>query len=165
MVELPPSDHPVAGEHAPDFTRPLVTDEYWENVSLSALARDAGGVLLVFSPLNWGGKSIYWWDELQARSWDGDDLAVVGIGVSQPFDHQRFIVDRDLEYPLYSDPGNDVATRYDLVHDLDGMAGLEEPRPAIFLLEDDLTVDYAWVATEWPETPPYDELEAAIEGR
>ena len=31
-----------------------------------------------------------------------------------------------------------------------------------FLLEDDRTVAYAWVAEEWPEFPDYDKLEAAV---
>ena len=28
VVELGPADHPEPGETAPDFTRPLVTDEF-----------------------------------------------------------------------------------------------------------------------------------------
>ena len=163
LVPFPASDHPVEGERAPDFTRPLVTEEYWEDVALSDLAGEAGAVLLFFYPLNWGGKSMYWWKEIQGRGWGDDDLAVVGIGISQPFDHQRFIEARDLGYPLYSDPANGVAERYDVVHDLDGMAGIEEPRPATFLLDEDLTVAHAWVADEWPEAPPYDEIESALE--
>lgn len=164
-ITFPPSDHPAEGERAPEFTRPLVTREGWGDVPLSELAADAGAVLLVFYPLNWGGKSMYWWKEIRRRDWGNDDLAVVGLGISQPFDHQRFLERRGLAYPLYSDPGNDVATSYDLVHDLDGMTGVEEPRPAAFLLEDDLTVTYAWVADEWPETPPYDDIEAAMASR
>jgi peroxiredoxin len=42
------------------------------------------------------------------------------------------------------------------------MAGVAEPRPAAFVLDGDLTVTYAWVATEWPEFPDYDAIEAAI---
>nr|WP_246308197.1 redoxin domain-containing protein [Halobaculum salinum] len=161
-VTFPPSDHPVAGERAPEFTRPLVTREGWEDVPLSALASEAGSVLLVFSPLNWGGKSMYWWKEIERRGWGDDDVAVVGLGVSQPFDHQRFLERRDMPYPLYSDPANGVAEAYDVVHDLDGMAGVAEPRPAAFLLDDGLTVSYEWVADEWPETPPYDDVESAM---
>ncbi len=162
LIEFPPSNHPVEGDPVPDFTRPLVTEEYWEDISLSALAENAGSILLVFYPLNWGGKSLYWWTEIQNREWGNADVAVVGVGISQPFDHQRFIEARGLEYPLYSDPGNGVAERYDIVHDLDGMAGIAEPRPAVFLIDADLTAQYVWVADEWPESPPYDEVESAL---
>lgn len=105
VVQFSASSHPVEGEVAPNFTRPLVTAESWADVSLSDLATDAGGVLLVFYPLNWGGKSMYWWKEIQRRGWDAADVEVIGVGISQPFDHQRFIESRDLPYPLYSDPG------------------------------------------------------------
>jgi peroxiredoxin len=43
------------------------------------------------------------------------------------------------------------------------MAGISEPRPAAFVIDGDRTVEYAWVAREWPDFPDYDELEAAIE--
>jgi len=42
------------------------------------------------------------------------------------------------------------------------MAGVSEPRPAVFLVEPDRTVAYAWVAEEWPEFPDYDAVEAAL---
>lgn len=164
LVEFEPSEHPRVGETAPDFTRPLVTDESWEDATLSSIAAESGSVLLVFYPLNWGGKSMFWWTEIANRGWGGPDenVDVVGVGISQPFDHQRFIESRDLPYPLFSDPANGVASAYDVVHDLDGMTGISEPRPAVFLVDADLTVEYVWVADEWPQTPPYDEIEAAM---
>ncbi len=163
LVAFPPSDHPEPGDRAPDFTRPLVTDEYWEDRTLSGLAAESGGVCLLFYPLNWGGKSRYWWSEITERSWPVEEPAVVGVGISQPFDHRRFADFLDLSYPLYSDPRNDVARAYDIVHDLDGMEGIEEPRPAVFVVDEELLVEYAWVAEEWPQSPPFDEVEAAME--
>lgn len=144
LVEFAPSDHPTKGEEAPDFTRPLVSKEYWEDTTLSDLIAKEGRVLLVFYPLNWSGKSVYW----DSRTRMGDELTVVGVGISQPFDHQRFIERRSLQHSLYSDPGNGVAERYGIVHDLDGMTRLSEPRPAMFLIGNELSIDYAWVAGE-----------------
>ena len=164
VYDLPQADPVAVGDPAPDFTRPLVTDEGWEDVALSDLAA-GGGVLLVFYPMDGGGKSIYTWREIAGRDWGDDSLAVAGLSISTPFDHVRFIEDRDLQYPLYSDPQNGVADEFGVVHDLHGMAGMAEPRPAVFLLEEDLTVSYAWVASEWPETPPYDEIEDELAQR
>jgi peroxiredoxin len=163
LPEFPPSDHPTEGERAPDFTRPLVRETYWEDIAFSEFAADVGAALLVFYPLNWGGKSLYWWNEIRERGWGDDGVGVVGVGISQPFDHRRFIEAQGLEYPLYSDPGNGVAREYDVVHDLDGMTGIAEPRPAAFLVDEELTVEYAWVADVWPETPPYDTIEAELD--
>jgi len=52
-----------------------------------------------------------------------------------------------------SDPGADVIDAYGLAHDIDGMTGIAETRPAVFLLDADRTVEYAWVASEHPEFP------------
>ncbi|WP_409348387.1 redoxin domain-containing protein [Natronorarus salvus] len=163
VVPFPPSKHPQEGETAPEFTRPLVTTEGWEDRSLSELVAESGSVLLFFTPLDWGGKSLYWWREVGRRGWGGDDLAVVGVAIGQPFDHQRFVESRERPYPLFSDPANGVAEAYDVVHDLDGMTGVSEPRPAVFVVGEDREVEYAWVAGEWPEVPPFDEIATAIE--
>jgi len=39
------------------------------------------------------------------------------------------------------------------------MAGISEPRPAVFLLDEDRTIEYTWVAQQEPEFPDYDEIE------
>ena len=163
VVELGEPTHPEPGDEAPDFTRPLVTDEFWADASLSDLLDD-GPVLLVFYPMNWGGKSIYTWNEIRDREW-GDGVQVAGVSIGTPFDNGRFIEAREMDYPLFSDPANGVADRYGISHELDGMTGIAEPRPAMFLIDRDRMVTYSWVATEWPETPPYDEIEGVIEAR
>ncbi|MFW5918045.1 MAG: redoxin domain-containing protein [Haloferacaceae archaeon] len=160
VVALPEADHPEEGDTAPDFERPLVTDEYWVDRRLSELT-DRGPVLLVFYPMDGSFPATYIWNELRDRTL-GELVTVVGVSISTPYAHKRLIEERGMDYLLFSDPGNGVAEAYGVDHDLDGMAGVSEPRPATFLLEDDRTVAYAWVAREWPEFPDYDELEAAV---
>ncbi|MFC6990022.1 redoxin domain-containing protein [Haloplanus sp. GCM10025708] len=160
VVELGDTDHVAEGDTAPDFTRPLVNDEYWEDASLSDLT-DEGPVLLVFSPMDGAFPATYVWNELRDREL-GDRLTVVGLSISTPYAHKRLVEERGMDYRLFSDPSNAVAREYGIEHDLDGMAGIEEPRPAAFVLDADRTVEYAWVATEWPEFPDYDELERQV---
>jgi peroxiredoxin len=163
VTELAPTDHVRTGETAPDFTRPLVNEGYWEDASLSELT-DRGPVLLHFHPMDGDFVPVYVWQEIVERGWArSHDVTPVGVSISTPYEHKSFIREWDLPFALFSDPANDVADRYGVVNDLDGMAGVEEPRPAIFLLADDRTVEYAWVASEWPEFPEYDDVEAAIE--
>jgi len=103
------------------------------------------------------------WNELRERAFDEhSDIQVIGLSISTPYEHMAFIDDRKIDYPLFSDPQNGVAEQYDIVNDLDGMAGLSEPRPAVFVVDSELTIQYAWVAAEWPEFPEYDELEDAL---
>ncbi|MFB6108064.1 MAG: redoxin domain-containing protein [Haloplanus sp.] len=161
VVDLPETDHVAEGDRAPDFTRPLVNAEFWEDVSLSSLTAD-GPVCLVFHPMDGSFPATYVWTELKARDF-GDDLTVVGLSISTPYAHKRLIEDREMDFRLFSDPANEVAREYGIVNDLDGMAGVEEPRPAVYLLDDDRTVAYAWVASEWPDFPDYDELEREVE--
>lgn len=165
VVELGPANHPEVGETAPDFTRPLVNDEFWEDASLSDVTAD-GPTLLVFHSMDGAFPATYIWNELRERAWDDDrDLRIVGLSISTPYEHKTLVEERGMDYRLFSDPANEVAEEYGISHDLDGMAGISEPRPAVFLLDEDRTIEFAWVATEWPEFPDYDEIERAIEER
>jgi peroxiredoxin len=163
VVDLPETDHVEVGEEAPDFTRPLVTDEYWEDRSLSDLL-GRGPVLLVFTPMDGAFPTTYVYNELRDRGVHESDAQVVGVSVSTPYEHKTTIDERGIEAftGLFSDPQNGVAEAYGVEHDLDGMAGVSEARPAVFLIEPDHTVAYAWVAAEWPDFPDYDAVEAAL---
>ncbi|WP_042661793.1 redoxin domain-containing protein [Haloferax sp. ATB1] len=165
VVDLDESNHPDAGAQAPDFVRPLVNDEYWEDVALSELTAD-GPVLLVFYTMDGDFPATYIWNELRDRAWDDDfDVTIVGLSISSPYEHKTFIDEREMPYRLFSDPQNGVAEEYGIVNDLDGMAGISEPRPAVFLIDEERTIQYTWVAQEWPEFPEYDEIEDELTGR
>jgi peroxiredoxin len=161
VVELGAADHVDVGEQAPDFTRPLVNTEYWESRSLSSLT-DEGPVLLVFYPMDGAFPATYIWNELRDREL-GEHVTVVGCSISDPYAHKQLIAERGMDYRLFSDPSAEVAREYGIDHELDGMAGIHEPRPAVFLLDEERTVQYAWVAEEWPSFPDYDEVEDAVE--
>ncbi|AXR76647.1 redoxin domain-containing protein [Natrarchaeobaculum sulfurireducens] len=163
VVELAEADHPRPGDNAPDFTRPLVTDEFWEDRTLSTLASEADGpTILVFTPMIGSFVGKYVWDELRDRDWDERAGRVIGVTISTPYAITRFLEDEDCPFAVFSDPTNAVAETYGVAHDLDDMNGLSEPRPAFFALESDLSVQAAWVASEWPEFPDYDDLEGDL---
>ncbi len=161
VTELPPTEHPQVGDQAPGFTRPLVSAEYWADTKLTDLATPT---VLVFYPMDGSFPATYIWSELADREWeDTYDGTVVGCSIGTPYAQTRLIDQREMAYRLFSDPTNTVAEQYNVVHDLDGMAGVTEPRPAVFIIDNAQVIQYAWVATEWPEFPPYDEIAAAIE--
>jgi len=162
VVSLPDIDHVAEGDQAPNFTRPLVNDEYWEDASLTDLLDD-GPVVLVFHPMDGAFPTTYAWQELDERALEEYGVQVVGLSISTPYEHKTTIDERGIErYQLFSDPQNGVARKYGIEHDLDGMAGVEEPRPAVYVVGEDRTVEYVWVASEWPDFPDYDELEDAV---
>jgi peroxiredoxin len=160
VVDLGDADHPEVGDAAPSFTRPLVDAEYWEDASLSDLT-DEGPVLLVFFTMDGAFPATYMWNEIRDRGWE-DRLAVVGVSVSSPYEHKTLIEERGIDSRLFSDPAAGVAEQYGIAHELDGMTGVREPRPAVFLVDGEGVVRYAWVAEEWPDFPDYDAVEAAV---
>ncbi|MDS0220106.1 redoxin domain-containing protein [Haloarcula sp. S1AR25-5A] len=163
IVDLDPVDHPEEGDTAPDFTRPLVNEEFWADESLSSLCADSDRVVLVFHPMDGAFPATYIWNEIRDRAWH-EQATVVGVSISTPYEHKQLLEEREIEgnYRLFSDPANGVAQQYSIDMDLDGMAGIEEPRPSVFVLDSDRTVEYAWVAQEWPDFPDYDEVEAQL---
>jgi len=163
VTALPEADHVEEGETAPNFVRPLVNDEYWEDVSLVDLLED-GPVLLVFHPMDGAFVTTYVWNELRDREVENYGVQVVGVSISSPYEHKTTIEERGIEHfdGLFSDPGNGVAERYGVDHSLDGMAGIEAARPAVFVIDEDQTVTEAWVASTWPDFPDYDAVEAAL---
>ncbi|QSX00652.1 redoxin domain-containing protein [Haloterrigena alkaliphila] len=162
VTELGPADHLEAGEEVPDFTRPLVTDEFWEDRSLSDVAADEGRTILVCTPMISSFAAKYIWDELDERDWFDRADRIVGLTASTPYAVSSFLDDNGFPFAVFADPANGVADSLGIVNDLDGMEGISEPRAAVFGLEPDLTIDSGWVATEWPEFPPYDELESDL---
>lgn len=161
VVDLGGADHPEEGDEAPDFVRPLVDAEFWEDVALSELTAE-GLVVLVFHPMDGAFPATYIWNEIRERGWT-DRITVVGLSISSPYEHKTLLEERNVDAQLFSDPGNGVAEKYGIVNNLDGMAGIKEPRPAVFVVDGERTVQYAWVASEWPDFPEYDAIEAAID--
>ncbi|RLM56945.1 peroxiredoxin [Halobellus sp. Atlit-31R] len=161
VVSLPETDHPEVGDTAPDFTRPLVTDEYWEDASLSSVVAD-GPTLLVFHPMDGAFPATYIWKQLEEHDLAAE-VQTAGVSISSPYEHTTLLEERPAATQLFSDPAADVAAQYGVEHDLDGMAGVTEHRPAVFLLDESRTVRYAWVAEEWPAFPDYEAVAAAID--
>jgi peroxiredoxin len=163
VVELPETDHVAVGDQAPDFTRPLVNEAFWEDVALSDLLED-GPVLLVFHPMDRAFPTTYVYNEFLDRGILEGPAQVVGVTISTPYDHARTIEEAGIEAArgLYSDPKNGVAATYGVTPALDGMTGVEEPRLSLFLVEPDGTVAWTWVAEAWPQFPDYDDLEDAL---
>ena len=163
VVDLDDADHPEVGDTVPEFTRPLVNAEYWEDTALSEVYAE-GPTLLVFHPMDGAFPTTYLWNEIRDRGWE-DRVQVVGVSVSSPYEHGTLIDERGISSRLYSDPDASVAEAFGIAHDLDGMTGVSEPRPAVFLVDEEGVVEYAWAASEWPEFPDYDDIEAALDDR
>ncbi|GAB7010199.1 redoxin domain-containing protein [Halorubrum trueperi] len=160
VVSLPETDHVAEGDTAPDFTRPLVTEEYWEDRTLGDVVD--GPTLLLFHPMDGAFQATYLYNTIDERGW-ADDVDVLGLSISTPYAHKRLLADRGDGARIYADPGAGVIEEYGLAHDIDAMTGITETRPAVFLLDGDRTVAFAWVASEHPEFPDAEAIDDAID--
>jgi peroxiredoxin len=160
VVSLPETDHVAEGDTAPDFTRPLVNPEYWEDRALSDVVD--GPTLLVFHPMDGTFQGTYLYNTIDDHGWS-DDVDVLGLSISSPYAHKRLLADRGDGVRIFSDPGAGVIEEYGVAHDIDGMTGITESRPAVFLLDGDCTVEYVWVASEHPEFPDAEAIDDAVD--
>ncbi|WP_048076979.1 redoxin domain-containing protein [Halorubrum sp. AJ67] len=159
VVSLPETDHVAEGDTAPDFVRPLVNDEYWEDRALADVVD--GPTLLLFHPMDGAFQGTYLYNTVDDHGW-ADDVDVLGVSISTPYAHKRLLADRGDGVRVFSDPAAGVIEEYGLAHDIDGMTGITESRPAVFLLDSDRTVEYAWVADEHPAFPDAEAIDDAV---
>ncbi|WP_123620137.1 redoxin domain-containing protein [Halorubrum sp. CSM-61] len=160
VVSLPETDHVDEGDTAPDFARPLVDEEYWEDRALDEVVD--GPTLLLFHPMDGAFQATYLYNTVDDHGW-AEDLDVLALSISTPYAHKRLLSERGDGIRAFSDPGADVVEEYGLAHDVDGMTGITETRPAVFLLDSDRTVEFAWVASEHPEFPDAEAIDGAVE--
>ena len=83
--------------------------------------------------------------------------------MDSPFANKAFAAANRLSFPLLSDFGGEVARAYGGVHeDFLGIPGYTVAKRAVFVLDPDGVVRYAWVSEDPGVEPPYDEIEAAL---
>lgn len=91
------------------------------------------------------------------------DAQVVGISVDSPFANRAFAQANRLPFPLLSDLTGEVARRYGGVHeDFQGIPGYTVAKRAVFAVDPDGTIRYAWASQDPGVEPPYQEIERAL---
>ena len=90
-----------------------------------------------------------------------DDLDVYGISADGPYSHAAFAEQRDLNYPLLSDTDGSVAERYGVLHEeFEGMRRVT--RRALFVVDADRTIRYAWANAEERTAPDLEPVREVI---
>jgi peroxiredoxin len=149
------------GTKAPDFT--LVSHKR-EKVSLSDL-RAKGKVVLAFYPAAFTGvceKELCTFRDSLARL-NAASASVVGISVDAPFSNAAFAAKNNVEFPLLSDYAREATRAYDIaLDDFAGMPGYTASKRAVYVVDRDGTITYAWVGPNPGVEPNYDEVLAAL---
>jgi len=149
------------GDTAPDFTAPLANGDV-DEVTLSEAVTD-GPVVLAFFP---GAFTSVCSHEMEAFDERVDELAgdvdVYGVSVDTPFALNAFRDELGLDFPLVSDSERDIVQAYDIAMDFTAMGVYNLAKRAVFVLDQDRTVTYAWVSDDPGVEPDYDAVVEAV---
>ena len=144
------------GDTAPDFTAPLANGDV-ESLTLSDAVAD-GPVALAFFP---GAFTSVCSHEMEAFDERLDELHaagvdIYGVSVDTPFALNAFREELGLGFPLVSDSQRDIVDAYDIAMDFTAMGVYDLAKRAVFVVDEDRTVTYAWVSDDPGVEPDYD---------
>jgi peroxiredoxin len=89
---------------------------------------------------------------------------VVGISVNDPFSNKGFARVNNLTFPLLSDFTRQTVKAYAGVHEnFGGLTGYSVSKRAIFVLDPNGSVRYAWISENPGVEPNYDEIAKALQ--
>jgi peroxiredoxin len=146
----------AVGDHAPEFTAPAATGDV-ESITLSDALAD-GPVVLAFFP---GAFTSVCTTEMctfrdRLGSFQDVDATVLGVSGDSPFALDEFRDQNDLSFPLVSDYEKEIMDAYDVRSSFDhiGLDGIA--KRAVFVVDTDGEVTYAWVSDDPGVEPDYD---------
>ena len=88
---------------------------------------------------------------------------VVGISTDSPFANKGFATANNLTYPILSDYKHSIIEHYGGVQeDFAGLKGYSTSKRAVFVLDKNGIVKYAWISENPGVEPPYDEVNKAL---
>jgi peroxiredoxin len=150
------------GDETPDFTAPLSTGDIGEFTLSEAL--EDGPVVLAFFPAAFTGTCTHEmseFDELLGQ-FEDEGVQVYGVSVDSPFAQNEFREKLGLDFGLISDSNKDLIHELDIAMDFTDLGVHDIAKRAVYVVEQDGTVSYAWVSDDPGVEPDYDEvLEAA----
>jgi len=151
------------GDTAPDISATIGTADH-EDFELSEHLGD-GPVVLAFFP---GAFTPPCSNEMVAIEEHLDDFedagaTVLGLSADSAFSLGAFSDEHELSFTLVSDMGGEAIRDYGLEMEIPelGLHGIANR--AVYVLDDEGTVTYNWVADEPTDEPDYEELVAAAE--
>jgi len=151
------------GDHAPTFTAPLANGDI-ESFSLADALESDAPVVLAFFPGAFTSVCSHEMSSFQERLEELTDAGgtLYGVSVDSPFALNEFREKLSLSFDLISDVNRDIIDAYDLAIDFEELGIHDLANRAVFVVDDDRTVTYAWVADDPGIEPDYDEVLQAV---
>ena len=153
---------PDTGETAPTFTATVGTSDH-VSFDLDDHLGD-GPVVLAFFPGAFTPPCTNEMIALQERldEFHDADATVFGVSVDSPFCQGAFREEHGIEFDLISDMSRDAVEAYDVKIDIADLGLHDIANRAVFVLDEEGTVTYCWVADDPTTEPDYDEILGAL---
>ncbi len=150
------------GDSAPVFSATKGTSDH-EDFDLSEHLGD-GPVVLAFFP---GAFTPPCTNEMVAFQERLDDFetagaTVLGVSTDSPFSQGAFRDQHSIEFDLVSDMSGETIREYDLETDIPELGLFGIANRAVFILDDEGTITYSWVADDPTNEPPYEDVLDAV---
>jgi peroxiredoxin len=146
------------GDAAPDFTAPVANGDI-DEVTLSE-AIGSGPIVLAFFPGAFTSVCSHEMNTFQDRL---DELTeagatLYGISIDTPFAQNAFRDELGIEFDLVSDAGREIVDAYDISMDFEALGVPNVAKRAVFVVDENREVTYAWVSDDPGVEPDYDEV-------
>ncbi|QIB73011.1 redoxin domain-containing protein [Halogeometricum borinquense] len=150
------------GQQAPAFSLPGAAGDDMDEHTLSEYVERGWSVILVFYPFDFHPACISQWCTLRDADWLTllDDTVVLGIGGDSVYAHQEFARTYNIEFPLLSDSDGRVAEAYG-VRESDFEGHRNVPGMALFVIDPDRTIQFAWRGDAADAEPDFDDVRKA----
>ncbi len=152
-----------AGDPAPDFVVPLANGEVSEFAFADAFPEQAP-VVLAFFPGSFTSVCSHEMSTFQERLSEFEDAGatIYGVSVDLPFSQNEFRDELGLQFAFLSDSDRQLVDAYDVAMDFGHLGVNDVAKRAVFVIDDDMTVSYAWVSDDPGVEPDYDEVLEAV---
>lgn len=150
----------LIGKTAPDFT---LFDAARNEVQLASLRGQK--VILAFFPAAFTGvcqKELCTFQDSLSELNDAN-ATVLGISVDAPFANGAFANANNVTFPILSDYQREAVTSFGVtLANFAGMPGYTASQRAVFIVDENGTVTYEWIAENPGIEPDYEAVKAAL---
>jgi peroxiredoxin len=150
------------GDTAPTFTATLGTSDHEPFNFEDHIGTDP--VVLAFFPGAFTPPCTNEMVALQERidEFEEGGATVFGVSADSPFSQGAFREEHGVKFDLVSDMAGNAIRAYDLEIDIEPLGLYGVANRAVFVIDEDGTVTYDWVADDPTNEPDYDELIEAV---
>jgi len=151
------------GESAPTFTATLGTSDH-EDFDVADRLGD-GPVVLAFFPGAFTPPCTNEMVAFQERlsDFEAAGATVLGVSADSPFSQGAFREQHGIEFDLISDMDGEAIREYGLEMDIPDLGLYGNANRAVFVVDEEGTVVYDWVADDPTNEPDYDAVLDAVE--